>query len=142
MTTLPGRENTALLVIDMQYGAVEGGVDLDDVVANIGALTRGYDATLVGDAHTTVDLTAYGAPPPEQWSRPALAEGGQRRGSLVRRVWRCHPLRLATHAVPSPPANRPGMGGPSSRAGHTRASRRSGEGAPDDVPRPAAGAAI
>ncbi|MBQ1046955.1 cysteine hydrolase [Micromonospora sp. C51] len=31
-----------------------------------GALVRGYDATLVGDAHTTEDLTAYGAPPPEQ----------------------------------------------------------------------------
>lgn len=31
-----------------------------------GALTRGYDATLVSDAHTTEDLTAYGAPPPEQ----------------------------------------------------------------------------
>jgi isochorismate hydrolase len=31
-----------------------------------GAITRGYDATLVGDAHTTEDLTAYGAPPPDQ----------------------------------------------------------------------------
>ena len=31
-----------------------------------GALTRGYDVTLVGDAHTTEDLTAYGAPTPEQ----------------------------------------------------------------------------
>jgi nicotinamidase-related amidase len=31
-----------------------------------GAFTRGYDATLVGDAHTTEDLTAWGAPPPEQ----------------------------------------------------------------------------
>lgn len=30
-----------------------------------GALVRGYDAVLVGDAHTTEDLTAYGAPPPE-----------------------------------------------------------------------------
>jgi nicotinamidase-related amidase len=153
MTTLPGRDNTALLVIDMQYGAAEGGVDLDGVVANIGslveraraaevpviwvqhadedmpvgsdawqylpelvwaegepvvqknygdafeettleellaaasvgrlvvtgaqtdycvrstlhgALARGYDATLVSDGHTTVDLTEYGAPPPEQ----------------------------------------------------------------------------
>lgn len=153
MTTLPGRENTALLVIDMQYGAAEGGVNLDRVVANIGSLVdraraaqvpviwvqhadedmpvdsaawqylpelvwddgepvvhknyedafedtvleelladagvghlvvtgaqtdqcvrstlhgavaRGYDATLVSDGHTTLDLTAYGAPPPEQ----------------------------------------------------------------------------
>jgi nicotinamidase-related amidase len=31
-----------------------------------GALARGYDATLVSDAHTTVDLSAHGAPPPEQ----------------------------------------------------------------------------
>jgi nicotinamidase-related amidase len=31
-----------------------------------GALVRGYDATLVSDAHTTEDLSAWGAPPPEQ----------------------------------------------------------------------------
>ncbi len=31
-----------------------------------GAFARGYDATLVGDAHTTVDFTAHGAPAPEQ----------------------------------------------------------------------------
>ncbi|MEU0335793.1 cysteine hydrolase family protein [Streptomyces sp. NPDC006193] len=31
-----------------------------------GALARGYDATLVADAHTTEDLTAYGAPAPER----------------------------------------------------------------------------
>ncbi|MET7290509.1 cysteine hydrolase family protein [Streptomyces sp. NPDC005573] len=31
-----------------------------------GALVRGYDAVLVADAHTTEDLTAYGAPAPEQ----------------------------------------------------------------------------
>lgn len=30
-----------------------------------GAFVRGYDVTLVGDAHTTVDLTQWGAPPPE-----------------------------------------------------------------------------
>ena len=29
-----------------------------------GAFVRGYDATLVGDAHTTEDQTAWGAPPP------------------------------------------------------------------------------
>ncbi|MDE3134183.1 MAG: cysteine hydrolase [Acidobacteriota bacterium] len=153
MTTLPGRSNTALLVIDVQNGVVDGAVERDAVVARIGslvarardaevpviwvqhvdedlprgseaweyvpelvredheplvpkgygdsfedtsleqllseravghlvvtgaqtdrcirstlhgALVRGYDATLVGDAHTTVDLSAYGAPPPEQ----------------------------------------------------------------------------
>jgi len=31
-----------------------------------GAFVRGYDVTLVADAHTTQDLTAYGAPPPDQ----------------------------------------------------------------------------
>ncbi|MFH8339730.1 cysteine hydrolase family protein [Streptomyces sp. AM6-12] len=31
-----------------------------------GALVRGYDTTLVADAHTTEDLTEYGAPAPEQ----------------------------------------------------------------------------
>lgn len=31
-----------------------------------GAFTRGYDVTLVKDAHTTDDLSAYGAPPPGQ----------------------------------------------------------------------------
>ncbi|WP_082098744.1 isochorismatase family protein [Demequina iriomotensis] len=31
-----------------------------------GAFVRGYDVTLVADAHTTEDLTAYGAPPPAQ----------------------------------------------------------------------------
>ena len=31
-----------------------------------GALTRGYDVTLVSDAHTTEDHTQWGAPPPAQ----------------------------------------------------------------------------
>ena len=31
-----------------------------------GAFVRGYDATLVSDAHTTEDQTAWGAPPPGQ----------------------------------------------------------------------------
>ena len=153
MTTLPDRTNTALLVIDVQNGVVDGAHDRDGVVARSaslverardadvpviwvqhtdedlpegseawqyvpelapaqdeplvpksygdsfedtdleqhlaargvghlivtgaqtdqcirstlhGAITRGYDATLVGDAHTTVDFTSYGAPPPEQ----------------------------------------------------------------------------
>lgn len=153
MTTLPDRTNTALLVIDVQNGVVEGAHDRDRVVANIkslvdkaraddapviwiqhsdeelvpdtqdwhyvpelqqvegeplvhknhgdsfegtdlelvladhavgrlivtgaqtdacvrstlhGAFVRGYDTTLVTDAHTTQDLTDYGAPPPDQ----------------------------------------------------------------------------
>ncbi|MFI6462573.1 cysteine hydrolase family protein [Streptomyces sp. NPDC050538] len=31
-----------------------------------GAFVRGYDVTLVSDAHTTSDLSRWGAPPPEQ----------------------------------------------------------------------------
>jgi nicotinamidase-related amidase len=153
MTTLDNRPNTALLVVDVQNGVVNGAPARDEVVANVGslvekarqeqvpvvwvqhndeglargsddwqlvpelsrgdgeplveksygdsfeatdleqvlsklevgrlvvvgaqtdmcirstlhgALARGYDATLVSDAHTTEDLTAWGAPPPEQ----------------------------------------------------------------------------
>ena len=153
MTTLDGRPNSALLVIDVQNGVVAGAPRRDEVIANIktlverargeqvpviwvqhsdddlkegsaewqyvpelvrdeaepvvhkhhgdsfeatdleslladrgigrlvvtgaqtdacvrstlhGAFVRGYDVTLVGDAHTTEDLSAYGAPPPEQ----------------------------------------------------------------------------
>jgi len=31
-----------------------------------GAIVRGYDATLVSDAHSTEDLTPWGAPPPDK----------------------------------------------------------------------------
>ena len=31
-----------------------------------GAFVRGYDTTLVSDAHTTEDLSEWGAPPPEK----------------------------------------------------------------------------
>jgi hypothetical protein len=31
-----------------------------------GAFARGYDTVLVGDAHTTEDLSAYGLPPPDK----------------------------------------------------------------------------
>jgi len=44
------------------------GAQTDECVRSTlhGAFVRGYDATLVSDAHTTEDLTAYGAPPPDQ----------------------------------------------------------------------------
>ncbi len=53
-----------------------------------GAIVRGYDATLVGDAHTTEDLTDYGAPTPDlvishtnlYW---AWAQAPGRRGDVV-----------------------------------------------------------
>jgi nicotinamidase-related amidase len=153
MTTLENRPNTALLVVDVQNGVVDGAHERDAVVANVGSLVakarrervpvvwvqhsdeqlaresddwrivseltpgdteplveknygdsfedttletvlsglgvgrlvvagaetdacvrstlhgafvRGYDATLVSDAHTTADQTAWGAPAPDQ----------------------------------------------------------------------------
>jgi nicotinamidase-related amidase len=153
MTTLANRPNTALLVVDVQNGVVEGAPERDAVVGNVGnlvekarreqvpvvwvqhsdehlakgsdewrivpelaqdereplveksygdsfedttlesvlaelaigrlfvvgaqsdacirstlhgAFVRGYDTTLVSDAHTTEDQSAWGAPPPEQ----------------------------------------------------------------------------
>jgi nicotinamidase-related amidase len=153
MTTLENRPNTAMLVVDVQNGVVEGAHERDAVVANIGSLiekarsegvpvvwvqhsdeglardsdewhivpelapsdteplvekhyadsfeettleqvlsglgvgrivltgaqtdecirstlhggvVRGYDVTLVSDAHTTEDLSPWGAPPPDK----------------------------------------------------------------------------
>jgi nicotinamidase-related amidase len=44
------------------------GAQTDECVRSTlhGAVVRGYDAVLVSDAHTTEDLSEYGAPPPEQ----------------------------------------------------------------------------
>ncbi|HJU01756.1 MAG TPA: isochorismatase family protein, partial [Actinomycetes bacterium] len=46
---------------------VVAGAQTDECVRSTlhGAFVRGYDATLVSDAHTTEDLTAYGAPSPD-----------------------------------------------------------------------------
>lgn len=73
-------------LVEKAYGDSFEGTDLEDVLAAgrighlvvtgaqtdmcirstiHGAFARGYDVTLVGDAHTTEDLTAYGAPTPE-----------------------------------------------------------------------------
>lgn len=81
---LPRRESEP--VIHKQYGDSFEGTDPEEVLTSAGvgrlivagaetdacirstihgAFTRGYDVTLVGDAHTTNDLTAWGAPPPE-----------------------------------------------------------------------------
>ena len=47
---------------------VVAGAQTDECIRSTihGAFTRGYDVTLVGDAHTTEDLSEYGAPPPGQ----------------------------------------------------------------------------
>jgi len=74
-------------VVHKQYGDSFEETDLEDVLAARGigtlivagaqtdacirstlhgAIARGYDATLVADAHTTEDLSEWGAPPPDQ----------------------------------------------------------------------------
>lgn len=73
-------------LIEKNYGDSFEDTDLEDVLAQLnvgrlvvagaqtdacirstlhGALVRGYDAILVSDAHTTEDLSPWGAPPPE-----------------------------------------------------------------------------
>ncbi|GAA5196026.1 cysteine hydrolase family protein [Rugosimonospora acidiphila] len=73
--------------VEKEYGDSFEDTDLEAVLSNLGvgrlivvgaqtdacvrstihgAFTRGYDTTLVSDAHTTEDQTAWGAPPPEQ----------------------------------------------------------------------------
>ena len=80
------REDSEPLV-HKNYGDSFEGTDLEDVLARAGigrlvvtgaqtdacirstihgAFTRGYDVTLVGDAHTTEDLSPWGAPPPDK----------------------------------------------------------------------------
>jgi nicotinamidase-related amidase len=63
-------EETALesILSDLAVGRlVVVGAQTDECVRSTlhGALVRGYDATLVSDAHTTEDLSPWGAPPPE-----------------------------------------------------------------------------
>jgi nicotinamidase-related amidase len=74
-------------LVEKSYGDAFEDTDLETVLARLGvgrlvvvgaqtdacirstlhgALVRGYDTTLVGDAHTTEDLTEWGAPPPAQ----------------------------------------------------------------------------
>ncbi len=47
---------------------VVAGAQTDECIRSTlhGAITRGYDATLVADAHTTEDLSEWGAPPPDK----------------------------------------------------------------------------
>jgi nicotinamidase-related amidase len=64
-------EDTALETVLSGLGVgrlVVVGAETDACVRSTlhGALVRGYDATLVSDAHTTGDQTAWGAPPPDQ----------------------------------------------------------------------------
>ena len=73
--------------VEKLYGDAFEDTDLEDVLSGLGvsrlvvvgaqtdacirstlhgAFVRGYDATLVGDAHTTEDQTPWGAPPPDR----------------------------------------------------------------------------
>jgi nicotinamidase-related amidase len=47
---------------------IVSGAQTDECIRSTihGALVRGYDVTLVGDAHTTEDLSEYGAPTPDK----------------------------------------------------------------------------
>lgn len=47
---------------------VVSGAQTDECIRSTihGAMVRGYDVTLVGDAHTTDDLSEYGAPTPDK----------------------------------------------------------------------------
>jgi nicotinamidase-related amidase len=74
-------------LVEKNYGDSFEATDLENVLAGLGvgrlvvvgaqtdacirstlhgAFARGYDATLVSDAHTTEDQSAWGAPPPDQ----------------------------------------------------------------------------
>jgi nicotinamidase-related amidase len=74
-------------IVEKRYGDSFEATNLEDVLARFGvgrlvvvgaqtdacirstlhgAFTRGYDATLVGDAHTTEDLSEWGAPSPDK----------------------------------------------------------------------------
>jgi nicotinamidase-related amidase len=82
---LERRESEPL--VQKHYGDSFEGTDLEEVLAEHrigrlivtgaqsdvcirstihGAFARGYDVTLVGDAHTTEDQTEWGAPPPDK----------------------------------------------------------------------------
>jgi nicotinamidase-related amidase len=64
-------EDTTLEDVLSQLGVgrlVVAGAQTDMCIRSTlhGALARGYDATLVSDAHTTEDQTEWGAPPPDK----------------------------------------------------------------------------
>ncbi len=64
-------EDTDLEAVLAERGAgrlIVTGAQTDECIRSTlhGAIVRGYDAILVADAHTTEDLTAFGAPPPAQ----------------------------------------------------------------------------
>ncbi|MCU1659622.1 MAG: cysteine hydrolase [Pseudonocardiales bacterium] len=64
-------ENTELeaVLAERKVGRlIVSGAQTDECIRSTlhGAIVRGYDATLVADAHTTEDLSQWGAPPPDK----------------------------------------------------------------------------
>ena len=87
MATPSRRPGLNTILNDLEVGRlIIAGAQTDACIRSTlhGALVRGYDVTLAADAHTTDDLSAYGAPPPAIRSsrtptftgniRPRLAE--------------------------------------------------------------------
>jgi hypothetical protein len=73
-----------------------------------GALARGYDATLVGDAHTTEDQADWEAPPPDKviahrnlYRAHQTAPGEHRNGGLEGRRFRRPDLRQSRARSPA-----------------------------------------
>jgi nicotinamidase-related amidase len=61
--------NLESVLSDLGVGRlVVAGAQTDECIRSTlhGAFARGYDATLVSDAHTTEDLSEWGAPPPDK----------------------------------------------------------------------------
>jgi nicotinamidase-related amidase len=66
MTTLPGRPNTALLIVDVQNGVMDSSVNSEAVIANIVGLVekaRAQDVPVVWVQHTSGELPLGS----EQW---------------------------------------------------------------------------
>jgi len=63
-----GTELEALLAERRVGEVIVSGAQTDACIRSTihGAFVRGYDVTLVGDAHTTEDLSEYGAPAPDK----------------------------------------------------------------------------
>ena len=64
-------EDTSLedVLSGLEVGSIVlAGAQTDECIRSTlhGAIARGYDATLVSDAHTTEDLSPWGAPPPDK----------------------------------------------------------------------------
>ena len=78
MTTLENRPNTALLVVDMQNGAVAGAHQRDAVVANVGSLVqkaRREGVPVVWVQHSDEDLARGCADGPGRAAKVAASPG-------------------------------------------------------------------